>query len=576
MAIYYQKKNGRIYAYNSTSSRVPGKKNPVSTNEYLGVVDPETGEIIPKKVRATKAHEGPPTSGTGGNGEIYALRYGSVMFLDAVQRSLHIEEDLNTAFPDLSRKILATAMAQVLEPSVMDDIHITMEESVITNLLHIRGELSPAVLSEMTKDIGMSMVSMEEFFDQRYARQSNGSYAIDITSESTYGDLQGWAEWGYNRDGERLKQVNWLLITDSEGVPMSFEMLPGSVSDTTTLKQVVDSLKDRGLDGTAVFDRGFESASNVRYLLKNGIRFVTPSNMVSKALKSILTDCYPLVRDPRNQDILDGNRYGHVTVPVGISPKSGKGDCDGYVYVTEKDDGWDSAVRCCAHVIYDPDADVRKTNSFMNDIHSMRDRLEGLKYPEACKELQRRKDLANTLSIDTDEEGKVTVEINWNSVSFNNNRAGIYIVLTPEGIGWSDAISAYELRNQVEEAYDAYKNDLDGKRLRTPDADRARGRFFVRYISLMMIIYIRRCLSRYRESLPASKRKDDRIHNMSVREVIRSLNSVMAVGNTGNWKLTHITKTNRQIFSAFGIADIATGKVMERKGYVCKPPEIGS
>lgn len=572
MAIYYQQKDGKTYAYRSTSRRVPGKKNPVSTNEYLGVVDPETGKIIPKKVKAPSSADVCKSD----DGETYALRYGSVVFLDAVQRSLHIEDDLNASFPDLRKKILATAMAQVLEPSVMDEIRITMEESVISSFLQLRGELSPAVLSEMTKDIGMSMVSMDTFFDKRYERQKGGTYAIDITSESTYGNLDGWAEWGYNRDHERLRQVNWLLVTDSEGIPMGFQMLPGSVADITTLKVVVDTLKEKGLSGDALFDRGFESAANVKYLLDGGVGFVTPSNIDSKALKAVLTDSYPLVKDPRNQDMLDGNRYGHVTVPIGVVPKNSKEDCDEYIYATEKDSGRESAVRCSAHVIYNPDAEVQITNSFMSDIHAMRTKLEGLKYGEACKELQKRKDLAGALTLGRDDEGKTAVEINWNSVSFSNNRAGICILITPEGTEWDAAVAAYELRNQVEEAYDAYKNDLDGKRIRTPDTDRARGRFFVRFVALMMIIYIRRSLRMYRDSLPLSKRKDDKVHRMTVREVIRSLNSIMAVGNTGNWKLTHISKTNRQIFSAFGIADISTGRVMERRDYVCKLPKTSS
>ena len=573
MAIYYQQKDGKTYAYRSTSHRVPGKKNPVSTNEYLGVVDPETGEIIPKKVRADPSQ----SEGTDAvAGEMYALRYGSVVFLDAVQRSLHIEEDLNRSFPDLGRKILATAMAQVLEPSVMDEIHLTMEESVISGFLQLRGDLSPPVLSEMTRDIGMSLVSMETFFDERYARQKGDTFAIDITSESTYGNLGGWAEWGYNRDHERLKQVNWLLVTDSEGIPMGFQMLPGSVADITTLRTVVDSLKERNLKGDALFDRGFESAANVKYLLDNGVGFVTPSNIDSKALKTVLTDCYPLVRDPRNQDMLDGDRYGHVTVTIGIVPKNAKEDCTEFVYATEKDRGWGSAVRCSAHVIYNPDSEVQITNSFMADLHATKTKLEGLKYGEAAKELQKRKDLCGALTLGTDDDGKTVAEINWNSVSFSNNRAGIYILITPEGTTWDTAVSAYELRNMVEEAYDAYKNDLDGRRIRTPDPDRARGRFFVRFVALMMIIYIRRGLRMYSDSLPKSKRKDDKVHRMTVREVIRSLNSIMAVGNPGHWKLTHITKTNRQIFSAFGIADISTGRVMERRDYVCTLPKKAS
>ena len=157
----------------------------------------------------------------------------------------------------------------------------------------------------------------------------------------------------------------------------------------------------------------------MKYLLDGGVGFVTPSNIDSKALKAVLTDSYPLVKDPRNQDMLDGNRYGHVTVPIGIVPNNSKEDCDEYIYATEKDSGRESAVRCSAHVIYNPDAEVQITNSFMSDIHAMRTKLEGLKYGEACKELQKRKDLAGALTLGRDDEGKTAVEINWNSVSFS-------------------------------------------------------------------------------------------------------------------------------------------------------------
>ena len=47
MKITYVERNGRRYAYTYVSARVPGKKNPVTRTTYLGVVDPETGEIVP-------------------------------------------------------------------------------------------------------------------------------------------------------------------------------------------------------------------------------------------------------------------------------------------------------------------------------------------------------------------------------------------------------------------------------------------------------------------------------------------------------------------------------------------------
>ena len=50
-SIYYIERNGIKYAYQSTSKRVPGKKSPVTEKIYLGKVDPETGNIIPKENR---------------------------------------------------------------------------------------------------------------------------------------------------------------------------------------------------------------------------------------------------------------------------------------------------------------------------------------------------------------------------------------------------------------------------------------------------------------------------------------------------------------------------------------------
>ena len=48
-SIFYMERNGQKYAYESTSVRVPGRKNPKTIKTYLGRVDPETGKIIPKE-----------------------------------------------------------------------------------------------------------------------------------------------------------------------------------------------------------------------------------------------------------------------------------------------------------------------------------------------------------------------------------------------------------------------------------------------------------------------------------------------------------------------------------------------
>jgi hypothetical protein len=55
-SIVYQhdKRSGTTYAYRSTSYRDPSTGRPRSRREYLGRVDPETGEIVPKAAKGRR------------------------------------------------------------------------------------------------------------------------------------------------------------------------------------------------------------------------------------------------------------------------------------------------------------------------------------------------------------------------------------------------------------------------------------------------------------------------------------------------------------------------------------------
>ncbi|MDD4437052.1 MAG: hypothetical protein PHS04_03335 [Tissierellia bacterium] len=53
-----------------------------------------------------------------------------------------------------------------------------------------------------------------------------GNRLFDLTSVSTYGKRNPYAEYGYNRDGETLEQINLALLTSCRsGLPM---LVPGT------------------------------------------------------------------------------------------------------------------------------------------------------------------------------------------------------------------------------------------------------------------------------------------------------------------------------------------------------------
>ena len=230
-SIFYMERNGQKYAYESTSVRVPGRKNPKTIKTYLGRVDPETGKIIPKESRSRPKEE-------------YAKHYGSVRFLDGIQKDMGIFEDLDEVFTTLAPNIMGAAMALAINPTSMDSIHYTVENTVIRETMKLRGTLSPSTMGTVCEDVGGMMNTMDRFFTRRIARSSSGFFSLDLTSVSTYSKMGGWAQWGHNRDGEDLKQTNIAMVTDGDGIPVMFRMLPGSIADMAVMK---DTVRDMNL-----------------------------------------------------------------------------------------------------------------------------------------------------------------------------------------------------------------------------------------------------------------------------------------------------------------------------------------
>ena len=138
-----------------------------------------------------------------------------------------------------------------------------------------------------------------------------------------------------------------------------------------------------------------------------------------------------------------------------------------------------------------------------------------------------------------------------NAITFADHRTEVFVMLASGDLDWYQAMGSYDTRNRVEEAFEVYKNDLDAGRMRTGDPERARGRLFIKFVALMMRTHIMNVL------------KDERckVKDMTVEQMFRSLNTVMAIGSPGDWRLTAVTKTNRQIFEAFGLEAPRSGKI---------------
>jgi transposase len=89
--------------------------------------------------------------------------------------------------------------------------------------------------------------------------------ALDCTSISSYSQLIGDVNWGYNRDGEKLPQVNLCLLTgEISRIPVFPMLYDGSIKDVSTLTSMLAMSSRLPLNKLSIVtDKGF--SSNQKY-----------------------------------------------------------------------------------------------------------------------------------------------------------------------------------------------------------------------------------------------------------------------------------------------------------------------
>lgn len=121
MRIRYETRNGKRYAYTCTSKWVEGKDSPVSEKIYLGVVNPETGEI------ETFRKNPVITQHTVVEEFCDSKDFGPALVLKTLADRLGITKNLDRIFGDRGKLIMAMAMSQAVRPSSFKSVGTAMK-----------------------------------------------------------------------------------------------------------------------------------------------------------------------------------------------------------------------------------------------------------------------------------------------------------------------------------------------------------------------------------------------------------------------------------------------------------------
>ena len=371
------------------------------------------------------------------------------------------------------------------------------------------------MLHDLTEEV------RERFFALWMKKLSEAEcFCYDITSVSSYAENNAYVRWGYNRDGERLPQINLaMLFGQVSGLPAYFRSLPGSISDVATLRttmKALDFLGQRKM--TFVLDKGFYSEANVDALFEAHHHFVLTPPIGRKWVKETIDKCYDAIRMP---DYYRKNEEGEP------------------LFMTMQLHSWKGR-RCYLHIFFNSKRAAEVYDGFTSDLLEWKEELESGKPDE------RHQEQYDTFFLvkDTPIRGR-SVKYNHNAIEKHRDRyAGFFCIMTTEKMSPDAALKIYRNKDVVENCFDDLKNSLDMKRLRVHSSQTMEARLFVQFIALILLSKIRGII-----------KSNDKLKYMTVRETLEAMETIVHIKYSGRYGelLTEAGPLQRDIMLAFGL-----------------------
>lgn len=563
-------KDGRVLTYVNLaeSVRKPGAKHPQQKRIYLGLLMNDGDKVklskrfaggsgtevslseIKKRVKAgenvsawlmrTGRSELSVAAGHQNNEESIPKSVeivGQTYLMGNMASEIKLTDCLINTFGETNgQALLALAEHQVAEGRPLYLAKNWIEESAIPKDI-ASFDFSSVGLSGFMEQIGGMSKEIETFFKNwADACGKPSSLIFDTTSLSTYASRLSLAEWGYNRDGDSLQQINFSLVSGRENnLPLFYRLVPGSIPDVTLLRQTVTRLQDIGIkEFTCALDRGFYSAGNVRALLTENIDFVLGAPLSCSQARELIQKHKTVLASIKRSISFQGRVLRHIEDVWSVD--LGKGQTRQIV----------------AHIYLDPERRTEAVTSIERRVFQLERKLQEEIKAGHIEDLQEAKEwvakhaglLISTLSVQRNEDSSLQVERCPHAIALLTAHKGYTIIITnKENISGEKIISDYRARDTIEKMFDILKNETSQNRIRSGKDEVAAGRLFLAFLG--MIIH---------QSLENRLKLANLIKYYSVAEVLSELRKVKSITTAvGRKLLLEITKKQKDLFTALGV-----------------------
>ena len=500
---------GRDTVYKVLETFRNAKGQPTNTRKAIGRLDHESGMLIPNNAY----YELYDSAGFVEVLPAYnsVKNIGATFLLSHIFSTLGVSSLLEDIFGERrSSALLTGAMYMACRGNVFEQVLDWCDNSLL-----YEKPLSSQSASELFASISFDerMAFFRSWVERHKGKE--GYLVYDVTSFSTYSKGISDAEWGYNRDGDKLAQINLgCYLLEDIGLPMFYVTYPGSIVDKSHMRYMMAYNDDLDIkDAGFVMDRGFCSPDNARWLHSTRSRYVMATEMRYKMVQNAVEKVRSGITSYRHR--VADEVYGR---PVRSS-----------FY----------GVPTTMHVYYSAELAIQHRRDMIRTMEIQEERLKQIK----TLSKNQAKYYERFFNISRKEDGTFTFFCDESKVDEASKYSGFFCLLSNMALTSAQILSIYKRRDVLEKNFDDVKNHIDMKRLRTHGDATTDGKLFCAFIALIAVSELTHKLKDFKEK-----------KSMSKDSIISELEKIKSISAAGNRRMMNpLTKKQREIFEAFGL-----------------------
>jgi len=505
------KRGGRVYHVIRSYRNEKGQ--PTNDRKLIGKLDEATGMLIPNDAYYEFY------DGAGAVEELPAEKAvvapGVELLASRILSDLGASAMLEGAFgARRAREVSLVAAYMLSRGNVMQGAADWCAEHVL-GAGSITSQSTSALFAGLARDERMA------FFRSWAPALAQSEYlAYDVTSVSSYSEGVSELEWGYNRDGERLPQLNLgMYLGRDSRLPAFYCTYPGSIVDKSHLPYMMANNAELGVDASKVafvMDKGFCTTANVEYMSSERYTFVIGVDGRHKATRKA-------VESVRAEILSSANR-----LPGGVHAQA----------VRDRFYG----VRATLHVFFDDGLARRQRLDLYRRVDADREELAQL--ADLSERDARR--LSRFHSLDVAEDGSFSFAEDHAKVDAAIAGCGFFCLLTNDkDLASAEVLKIYREKDAIEKGFDELKNHLDMSRLRTHADETTEGKVFCAFVSLIVAMRMQGELGPLMEK-----------RNLTKKRIVAELEKAKVVTTVDGKRLMNpLTRLQKDILAPFGITE---------------------